>query len=242
MSGHSKWSNTKHRKAVQDAKRGNTFTKIIREIVTAAKIGGMDPSINARLRTAINKAWSNNMTRETINRAIRRGSLNNQEHDSSLNEITYEAYGPGGTAIMVNCLSDNRKRTVSELRSIFTKYGGNLAVNGSVSYLFKKTGVISILAGIKDEEKIINIALDIGAEDIVSLENGIFNIFIKPELLIVIKDILVNLGLKLENYQIMITPIIQIELNEKHQVQLLDLIKKLQSCNDIKEIYHNANI
>ncbi|WWO99960.1 MAG: YebC/PmpR family DNA-binding transcriptional regulator [Candidatus Dasytiphilus stammeri] len=241
MSGHSKWSNTKHRKAVQDAKRGNAFTKIIREIVTAVKIGGTDPSINARLRTAINKAWASNMTRDTINRAILRASLINQD-DSSLDEITYEAYGPGGTAIILNCLSDNRKRTVSNLRSIFTKYGGNLAVNGSVSYLFKKTGVISILAELKDEEKILNIALDIGAEDIVSLGNGTFNIFIKPDLVIVMKDIIANLGLKPEKYQIMMNPIIKIELNETNMVQLLDLIKILQSCNDIKEFYHNANI
>ncbi|WWO95460.1 MAG: YebC/PmpR family DNA-binding transcriptional regulator [Candidatus Dasytiphilus stammeri] len=246
MSGHSKWSNTKHRKAAQDAKRGNTFTKIIRDIITAVKHGGTDPSINARLRTALNKAWAQNMSRDTINRAIMRGTTitnNTFQYESNVEEITYEAYGPGGTAIMLKCLSDNRKRTVSKLRSIFTKYGGNLAVNGSVSYLFKKTGLISLFytGGIQDEEKLINIALDTGAED-VSLENSSFNIFIKPELLIVLKNILITLGFQPEKSQVLITPIIKIELNEQNTMQLLKLIEQFQFFDDIKEIFHNANI
>ncbi|WWO99893.1 MAG: YebC/PmpR family DNA-binding transcriptional regulator [Candidatus Dasytiphilus stammeri] len=241
MSGHSKWSNTKHRKAAQDTKRGNIFTKIIRDIVTAVRLGGTDPTINARLRAVLNKAWANNMNSDTIHRTIMRATLNNQDN-LDLEKITYEAYGPGGTAIIMKCISDNRKRTVSNLKSIFTKYGGNLAVNGSVSYLFKKTTIISVIAEIQDEEKLINIALDTGAEDIQSLENGKYYIFIKPELLIEIQDILTNFGFQNEPSKFSMIPIIKIELNEKNLFQLLNLIKKLQSCEDIKEIYHNANI
>ncbi|WWO98861.1 MAG: YebC/PmpR family DNA-binding transcriptional regulator [Candidatus Dasytiphilus stammeri] len=241
MSGHSKWSNTKHRKAIQDAKRGNIFTKIIRDVVTAVKIGGSDPSINARLRAALNKACANNMNRDAINRAIRRAEAIINLDDSSLEDITYEGYGPGGTAIMIKCLSDNRKRTVSKLRHIFTKYGGNLAINGSVSYLFKQTGVISLVAPTQDEEQIINMALDAGAEDILDLKNGMFKIFLKPELLITIQYILTTSGFKTEKSSIIMTPITKIELDPKYMVQLLNLIQKLQSCDEIQEIYHNAN-
>ncbi|OUK59565.1 YebC/PmpR family DNA-binding transcriptional regulator [Klebsiella pneumoniae] len=140
MAGHSKWANTKHRKAAQDAKRGKIFTKIIRELVTAARLGGGDPASNPRLRAAVDKALSNNMTRDTLNRAIARGV--GGDEDANMETIIYEGYGPGGTAVMVECLSDNRNRTVAEVRHAFTKTGGNLGTDGSVSYLFSKKGVI----------------------------------------------------------------------------------------------------
>ena len=156
MAGHSKWANTKHRKAAQDAKRGKIFTKIIRELVTAARLGGGDAGSNPRLRAAIDKALSNNMTRDTLNRAIARGV--GGDDDANMETIIYEGYGPGGTAVMVECLSDNRNRTVAEVRHAFTKTGGNLGTDGSVSYLFSKKGVISFEKG--DEDAIMEAALE----------------------------------------------------------------------------------
>ena len=154
MAGHSKWANTRHRKAAQDAKRGKIFTKIIRELVTAAKLGGGDPDANPRLRAAIDKALSNNMTRDTLNRAIARGV--GGDDDANMETIIYEGYGPGGTAIMIECLSDNRNRTVAEVRHAFSKCGGNLGTDGSVAYLFSKKGVISFEKG--DEDTIMEAA------------------------------------------------------------------------------------
>ena len=156
MAGHSKWANTRHRKAAQDAKRGKIFTKIIRELVTAAKLGGGDPDANPRLRAAIDKALSNNMTRDTLNRAIARGV--GGDDDANMETIIYEGYGPGGTAIMIECLSDNRNRTVAEVRHAFSKCGGNLGTDGSVAYLFSKKGVISFEKG--DEDTIMEAALE----------------------------------------------------------------------------------
>ena len=154
MAGHSKWANTRHRKAAQDAKRGKIFTKIIRELVTAAKLGGGDPDANPRLRAAVDKALANNMTRDTLNRAIARGV--GGDEDSNMETIIYEGYGPGGTAVMIECLSDNRNRTVAEVRHAFTKTGGNLGTDGSVAYLFSKKGVISFEQG--DEDAIMEAA------------------------------------------------------------------------------------
>ncbi|ELY0404487.1 YebC/PmpR family DNA-binding transcriptional regulator [Escherichia coli] len=156
MAGHSKWANTRHRKAAQDAKRGKIFTKIIRELVTAAKLGGGDPDANPRLRAAVDKALSNNMTRDTLNRAIARGV--GGDDDANMETIIYEGYGPGGTAIMIECLSDNRNRTVAEVRHAFSKCGGNLGTDGSVAYLFSKKGVISFEKG--DEDTIMEAALE----------------------------------------------------------------------------------
>ncbi|MGL4958230.1 MAG: YebC/PmpR family DNA-binding transcriptional regulator, partial [Plesiomonas sp.] len=164
MAGHSKWANIKHRKAAQDAKRGKIFTKLIRELVVAAQMGGGDVGINPRLRAAVDKALSNNMTRDTVNRAIARGV--GGDDDSNMETIIYEGYGPGGTAVMVECLSDNRNRTVSEVRHAFTKTGGNLGTDGSVSYLFTKKGVISYPAGL-DEDTVMEAALEAGADDVI---------------------------------------------------------------------------
>ncbi len=173
MAGHSKWANTKHRKAAQDAKRGKIFTKIIRELVTAARLGGGDPASNPRLRAAVDKALSNNMTRDTLNRAIARGV--GGDEDANMETIIYEGYGPGGTAVMVECLSDNRNRTVAEVRHAFTKTGGNLGTDGSVSYLFSKKGVISFEKG--DEDTIMEAALEAGAEDVVTYDDGAIDVY-----------------------------------------------------------------
>ena len=173
MAGHSKWANTRHRKAAQDAKRGKIFTKIIRELVTAAKLGGGDPDANPRLRAAVDKALSNNMTRDTLNRAIARGV--GGDDDANMETIIYEGYGPGGTAIMIECLSDNRNRTVAEVRHAFSKCGGNLGTDGSVAYLFSKKGVISFEKG--DEDTIMEAALEAGAEDVVTYDDGAIDVY-----------------------------------------------------------------
>ena len=185
MAGHSKWANTKHRKAAQDAKRGKIFTKIIRELVTAAKLGGGDPDSNPRLRAAMDKALSNNMTRDTMNRAIARGV--GGDDDTNMETIIYEGYGPGGTAVMIECLSDNRNRTVAEVRHAFTKCGGNLGTDGSVAYLFTKKGVITYAPGL-DEDTVMEAALEAGAEDIVTYDDGAIDVFTAWESLGAVKD------------------------------------------------------
>ena len=163
MAGHSKWANTRHRKAAQDAKRGKIFTKIIRELVTAAKLGGGDPDANPRLRAAVDKALSNNMTRDTLNRAIARGV--GGDDDANMETIIYEGYGPGGTAIMIECLSDNRNRTASEVRHYFDKFGGNLGQMGCVGFMFTQKGVIVVDLEDKDPDELMMDALDAGADD-----------------------------------------------------------------------------
>ena len=173
MAGHSKWANTKHRKAAQDAKRGKIFTKIIRELVTASRIGGPDPASNPRLRAAVDKALANNMTRDTLNRAIARGA-GNDENDN-MESIVYEGYGPGGTAVMVECLTDNRKRTVSDVRHAFTKTGGNLGTDGSVAYLFTRKGIISYAPGL-DEDAVMDAALEAGAEGVETFDDGAIDV------------------------------------------------------------------
>ncbi len=192
MAGHSKWANTKHRKAAQDAKRGKIFTKIIRELVTAARLGGGDPASNPRLRAAVDKALSNNMTRDTLNRAIARGV--GGDEDANMETIIYEGYGPGGTAVMVECLSDNRNRTVAEVRHAFTKTGGNLGTDGSVSYLFSKKGVISFEKG--DEDTIMEAALEAGAEDVVTYDDGAIDVYTAWEEMGAVRDALEAAGLK----------------------------------------------
>ncbi|MGL5551206.1 MAG: YebC/PmpR family DNA-binding transcriptional regulator, partial [Plesiomonas shigelloides] len=193
MAGHSKWANIKHRKAAQDAKRGKIFTKLIRELVVAAKMGGGDVASNPRLRAAVDKALSNNMTRDTVNRAIARGV--GGDDDSNMETIVYEGYGPGGTAVMVECLSDNRNRTVSEVRHAFTKSGGNLGTDGSVSYLFTKKGVISYPAGL-DEDTVMEAALEAGADDVVVNDDGSIDVFTSPEDFGSVKDALDAAGLE----------------------------------------------
>jgi YebC/PmpR family DNA-binding regulatory protein len=224
MAGHSKWANTKHRKAAQDAKRGKIFTKIIRELVTAAKLGGGDAGSNPRLRAAMDKALSNNMTRDTMNRAIARGV--GGEDDSNMETIIYEGYGPGGSAVMVECLSDNRNRTVGEVRHAFTKTGGNLGTDGSVSYLFSKKGVISFEPG-KDEDSLMEAALEAGAEDIVSYDDG---------------DALEAAGLKADSAEVSMIPSTKAELDAETAPKLLRLIDMLEDCDDVQEVYHNGEI
>ncbi len=239
MAGHSKWANTKHRKAAQDAKRGKIFTKIIRELVTAAKLGGGDPASNPRLRAAIDKALSNNMTRDTLNRAIARGV--GGDEDANMETIIYEGYGPGGTAVMIECLSDNRNRTVGEVRHAFSKCGGNLGTDGSVSYLFSKKGVISFAEGI-DEDAVMEAALEAGAEDVVSYDDGAIDVYTAWEELGQVKDALEAAGFKAESAEVSQIPSTKADLDAETAPKMLRLIDMLEDCDDVQEVYHNGEI
>ncbi|MGL5120198.1 MAG: YebC/PmpR family DNA-binding transcriptional regulator [Plesiomonas shigelloides] len=239
MTGHSKWANIKHRKAAQDAKRGKIFTKLIRELVVAAKMGGGDVASNPRLRAAVDKALSNNMTRDTVNRAVARGV--GGDDDSNMETIVYEGYGPGGTAVMVECLSDNRNRTVSEVRHAFTKSGGNLGTDGSVSYLFTKKGVISYPAGL-DEDTVMEAALEAGADDVVVNDDGSIDVFTSPEDFGSVKDALDAAGLEAEMAEVSLIPSTKAELDLETAPKLLRLIDMLEDCDDVQEVYHNGDI
>jgi len=241
MAGHSKWANTKHRKAAQDSKRGKIFTKIIRELVTAAKLGGGDPGANPRLRAAIDKALANNMTRDTLNRAVARGV--GGDDDTNMETIIYEGYGPGGSAVMVECLSDNRNRTVAEVRHAFTKTGGNLGTDGSVSYLFAKKGVISFAPEQKlDEDTVMEAALEAGAEDIVSYSDGTIDVFTAWENLGDVKDALKAAGFKADSAEVSMIPSTKADMGADTAPKLLRLIDMLEDCDDVQEVYHNGEI
>src|SRR5690606_19038521 len=187
MAGHSKWANIQHRKKAQDAKRGKIFTKLIREATVAARMGGPDPASNPRLRLAMDRAFAANMPKDTLERAIKRGA----GLDDSVNyeQIRYEGYGPGGTAIMVDCMTDNRNRTVSEVRHAFSKHGGNLGTDGCVAYLFKESGVFTFGPG-SDEDQIMEVALEAGAEDIVNHDDGSLEVLTTPEAYLAVKQAL----------------------------------------------------
>src|SRR5918996_944524 len=201
MAGHSKWANIQHRKGKQDARRGKLFTKLIREITVAARLGDGDASTNPRLRAAIDNALANNMTKDTIERAILRGSGGIE--GESLEEIRYEGYGPGGVAVLIDCMTNNRNRTVSEIRHAFSKIGGNLGTEGSVSYLFKKQGVLSYPAG-ADEDAIMGAALEAGADDVIVNDDGSIDVLSSPEEFGRIKDAMAAMGLLPETAQVTI--------------------------------------
>ncbi|MGL4212913.1 MAG: YebC/PmpR family DNA-binding transcriptional regulator, partial [Morganella morganii] len=239
MAGHSKWANTKHRKAAQDAKRGKIFTKIIRELVTASRIGGPDPASNPRLRAAVDKALANNMTRDTLNRAIARGA-GNDENDN-MESIVYEGYGPGGTAVMVECLTDNRKRTVSDVRHAFTKTGGNLGTDGSVAYLFTRKGIISYAPGL-DEDAVMDAALEAGADDVETFDDGAIDVYTAWEILGDVKDAMDAAGFKAESAEVSMIPSTKADLDAETAPKLMRLIDMLEDSDDVQEVYHNGDI
>ncbi|OBX00785.1 YebC/PmpR family DNA-binding transcriptional regulator [Gallibacterium genomosp. 1] len=238
MAGHSKWANIKHRKAAQDAQRGKIFTKLIRELVTAAKLGGADVGANPRLRTAVDKALSNNMTRDTINRAIQRGAGGGD--DTNMESIVYEGYGPGGTAIIVECLTDNRKRTVSEVRHAFTKSGGNLGTDGSVAYLFTRKGLILINEA--DEDALMEAAIEAGADDIQPQDDGSFEIYTAWEGLGAVRDALEKAGFKIDEAEVTMIPSTTAELDVETAPKLMRLVDMLEDCDDVQNVYHNGDI
>ncbi len=239
MAGHSKWANIKHRKAAQDAKRGKLFTKFIRELTVAAREGGSDPDSNPRLRVAIDKALGGNMTRDTVERAIKRGA--GELEGQQLETILYEGYGPGGTAVMVETMTDNRNRTVSGVRNAFTKSGGNLGTDGSVSYLFTKRGVLSYAPG-TDEDILMEAALEAGAEDIVSYDDGAIDVFTSPVDFYMVKEALDTEGFVADNAEIAMIAATKAELDLDTAQKFMRLIDTLEDHDDVQEVYHNAEI
>lgn len=238
MSGHSRWANTKHRKAAQDVKRGKRFTKIIRALVTTARLGGGDISSNPRLRAAVETALFHNMTRDTIQRAIARGV--GGDDDLPMETFRYEGYGPGGTAVIVECLSENRNRTTAQVRNAFTKTGGHLATNGSVSYLFTKQGVISVQPGY-NEDTVMDAALEAGADDVVTNDNGAIDVYTTPDCLGHVKDALADAGIT-ASAEVAFIPSTITKLDDQKSVKLLRLIEMLEDSDDVQEIYHNGEM
>ncbi|RUO77085.1 YebC/PmpR family DNA-binding transcriptional regulator [Idiomarina seosinensis] len=239
MAGHSKWSNIKHRKAAQDAKRGKIFTKLIREINVSAREGGGDPETNPRLRAAIDKALSNNMKRDTIDTAIKRGT--GDTDGDNVEELTYEGYGPNGVAILLECMTDNKNRTVSDVRHAFSKHGGNLGTDGSVAYLFNKMGVISY-SNETTEEQLMEPALEAGAEDIVKHSDGGLDVMTSPDNFGTVKDALDGKQLNAINAEVTMVPDTKVDLDEDSARSFLKLLDALEDLDDVQNAYHNADI
>jgi len=239
MAGHSKFANIKHRKAAQDKKRGKIFTKLIREITVAARGGGGgDIAANPRLRLAVDKALGANMTRDTIERAIKRGTGDGD--DTNYEEVRYEGYGPAGTAIMVDCLTDNRNRTVSEVRHAFTKAGGNLGTDGSVAYMFARTGMLTYPAG-SDEDAIMEAALDAGAEDVLSNADNSIEVTTAFEDFIAVKDAMTVAGFEPEQAELTERPASLIEVSLDDAEKIMRLIDTLDDLDDVQEVHTNAD-
>ena len=238
MAGHSKWANIKHRKARQDAKKGKIFTKVIRELTVAAK-GGPNPADNPRLRAAVDKALSENMKRDTIDKAIARGA--GTADGDNYEEITYEGYGVGGVAFIVECMTDNRNRTVGEVRHAFTKRGGNLGTDGSVAYLFSRKGQISFEPGI-DEDKLMEAALEAGADDVITNDDGSYDVVTSFEDYLNVKDALLAAGFKPANADIAMIPSVTVPLDKEGAEKILGLIDMLEDLDDVQNVYTNADI
>ena len=236
MAGHSKWANIKFRKAAQDAKRGKAFTKLIKEITVAARLGGGDGDANPRLRSAIDKALAANMTRDTIERAVKRGA--GDADGAAIEEIRYEGYGPGGVAVLVECATDNRNRAVSEVRHAFVKHGGNLGTDGSVAYLFDKIGSMIFSEG-ADEERIMEIALSAGADDIDS-EDGIVEVVAAPRDYPQVEQAFKEAGLAPEVSELIQRPTTHTELSGEEAEQAARLIDALEQLDDVQNVFTNA--
>ena len=238
MAGHSKWANIKHRKAGQDAKRGKVFTKIIRELTVAAKLGGGNIADNPRLRAVVDKAHSANMTRDTIDRAILRGS--GAAENENLEELVYEGYGPGGAAILCETLTDNKNRTVAEIRHGFSKFGCSMGTTGSVAYLFERTGIIIFPPG-SDEDSILEQALDAGAYDMLVKDDGI-EVITNLEAFGKVQDALKKVGLNYESAEMIMLASTEVELLVENAEKLLKLVEYLEDLDDVQNVYSNASI
>ncbi len=238
MAGHSKWANIKHRKARQDAKKVKIFTKLIRELTVAAK-QGPDPAGNPRLRTAIAKALVNNLSRDVIERAVKRGA--GESDGDNFEELVYEGYGPNGVALIIETLTDNHKRTVQDVRSAFTKYGGNLGTTGSVSYLFARQGILSFAPGVV-EDVLMEQALEAGALDVVAHDDGSFEVITSPETFVDVQEALCKAGLQAEHAEISMVPSTKAEIGAEHVVKFFKLIDMLEDFDDVQNVYHNADI
>ncbi|MCW8194677.1 YebC/PmpR family DNA-binding transcriptional regulator [Proteobacteria bacterium 005FR1] len=238
MAGHSKWANIKHRKAAQDAKRGKIFTKLIRELTVAAKQGAA-PEDNPRLRAAIDKALGANMKRDTIDKAIARGA-GGAEGDN-YEEVTYEGYGVGGVAVLIEAMTDNRNRTVAEVRHAFSKRGGNLGTDGSVAYLFSRQGQLSFPPG-TDEEQVMEVALEAGAEDIETNDDGSIDITTSFEEFLGVKDAMIAAGMEPVHAETTMVPSTKVEVDGDNAEKILGLIDMLEDLDDVQNVYTNAEI
>jgi YebC/PmpR family DNA-binding regulatory protein len=239
MAGHSKWANIKHKKALVDAKKGKIFTRLIKEITVAARLGGPDPNMNPRLRLAVDKAYDANMPKDTIERATKRGS--GDLEGVNYEEIRYEGYGVGGAAVMVDCLSDNRTRTVADVRHAFTKNGGNLGTDGSVSYLFKHCGQFVFAPG-TGEDKVMEAALDAGADDVVANEDGSIEVVCAPADFQKVRAALEKSGLKADLAEVTMKPTMENALAGEDGVRMQKLLDALESLDDVQNVYTTATI
>jgi len=239
MAGHSKWANIKHKKAATDAKRGKIFTRLIKEITVAARLGGGDPGMNPRLRLAVDKATDNNMPKDTIERAIKRGSGNLD--GANYEEIRYEGYGINGAAVIVDCMTDNRTRTVADIRHAFSKYGGNLGTDGSVAFLFKHCGQIVFPPG-TSEDRIMEAAIDAGAEDVITHDDGSVEVVTGAYDFVAIKDKLVKAGLKPEFAEVTMKPSTEVEFHGDDAQRMQKLLDAIESIDEVQDIYTTAVI
>ena len=239
MAGHSKWANIQHRKGAQDKKRGKLFTKLIREITVAAKMGGSDLDANPRLRLAVDKAKGQSMPKDNIERAIKRGAGETGGEDFM--EIRYEGYGPGGTAVMVDCLTDNRNRTVADVRHAFTKFGGNLGADGSVNYLFNKVGQLMYPTG-SSEDAIMEAAIEAGAEDVIVDNDGSIEVLTDPEDFETVRDAMDETGIEPDSAQVTMRASTNAELGVKEAGSMIKLLEMLEDLDDVQEVYSNADI
>lgn len=239
MAGHSKWANIQHRKNAQDAKRGKLFTRLIREVGVAARMGGSDAASNSRLRLAMDKALAANMPKDTVERAIKRGA--GELDDVAYEEVRYEGYGPGGVAVMVDTLTDNRNRTVAEVRHAFGKCGGNLGTSGSVAFLFGEAGVLSYPAG-GDEDAIMEAALEAGAEDVVTNDDGSIDVLTTPEGFQQVKAAMKKAGLEPQVAEVTMRAATSIPLDLEEARKMVRLLELLEDLDDTQEVYSNADI
>jgi YebC/PmpR family DNA-binding regulatory protein len=239
MSGHSKWHSIKHKKGALDAKRGKLFTKFIKELTVAARTGGGDPDANARLRKAISDAKAGNMPNDTIDRAIRRGT--GAEEGVNYEEITYEGYGPGGVALLIEAVTDNRNRTVAEIRHMFSKNGGNLGESGSVGWLFEKKGYIVVEKAAKPEEELFDIAIEAGADDLRDDEDN-FEIITSPESFEKVQEAIKSAGIEPQVAEVSMVPQTYVQLAGNDARQMLKLMEAIEDHDDVQKVYANFDI
>ena len=239
MAGHSKWANIKHKKAATDAKRGKIFTRLIKEITVASRIGGGDVGSNARLRLAVDKAYENNMPKDTIERALKRGA--GELEGVNYEEVRYEGYGIAGAAVMVDCLTDNKTRTVADVRHAFTKYGGNLGTDGSVAFLFKHCGQLMFAPG-TGEDKLMEAALEAGADDVIANDDGSFEVVTGPYDFAQVKEALAKAGLKAEFAEVSMKAANEAEMTGDDAVKMQKLLDALEAIDDVQDVYTTAVI
>ena len=239
MAGHSKWANIKHKKAATDAKRGKIFTRLIREITVSARMGGSDVSTNPRLRLAVDKAAANNMPKDTVDRAIKRGA--GELEGINYEEVRYEGYGINGAAVIVDCLTDNRVRTVADVRHAFAKYGGNLGTDGSVAFLFKHCGQLVFAPG-TNAEKLMDVALESGADDVIDHDDGSIEVITAPNDFVVVKDALAKAKLQPELAEVTMKPSTEIEFAGDDAARMQKLLDALEAIDDVQDVYTTAVI